>query len=137
MNMNIVFIRAAIATAFVGFGLTALHAPPAAADQDVVSMSVDGRAPLQATLLPMLTVVASADNPEALGTVHIANDKALSVTLMPTVSVNTRAPALASTPSSANTPRVVAIDSAVPGLPRIDVERVDATPALRARVMPR
>ncbi len=136
MNMNTVFIRAAIATAFVGLSFTAVRVPQAAA-QDAVSVSVDARAPLQVTLLPMVTVVASAGNPEALGTAHLANDEALSVTLMPTVSVNTRAPALASTPPSANTTRVVAVDSAVSGLPRIDVERVDAAPTLRARVLPR
>lgn len=136
MNMNTVFIRAAIATAFVGLSFTAVRMPKAAA-QDVVSMSVDARAPLQATLLPMINVVTSASNPDALGTTRIANDGPLSVTLMPTVSVNARAPALASTPPSVNTARIVAVDSAVSGLPRVDVERVDATPALHARVLPR
>ncbi|MEO7326172.1 MAG: hypothetical protein ABIW82_15205 [Dokdonella sp.] len=137
MSMNTVFIRAAIATAFVGFGVSAIHVPQAAAAQDVVSMSVDARAPLQATLLPTLSIVANAANPEALGTARIVNDEVLSVTLMPTVYVSTRAQAFASALSPADTSRVVAVDVAVPGLPRIDVERADATPALRARVMPR
>ncbi|MEO6687578.1 MAG: hypothetical protein ABIS07_03120 [Dokdonella sp.] len=137
MNMNTVFIRAALATAIVGFGATAIHVPHAAAAQDVASMSVDARAPLQATLLPMLSIVANAGNPDALGAAHIADGEALSVTLMPTVYVSTRTPALASTLSPAQAVRVVAVDAAAPGLPRIDAERSEVTPTLRARVMPR
>jgi hypothetical protein len=136
MNMNTVFIRAAIAASFVGFGATAIHVPHAAAAQDVVSMSIDARAPLQVTLLPMLSVVADANDPQARSTARIANDEALSVTLMPTVYVHARMPALAAATVPANAVSV-AIDAAVSGLPRIDVERADATPALRARVMPR
>lgn len=137
MNMKPVFIRAAIATAFVGFGVTAIDVPHAAAARDVVSSAVDARAPLQATLLPMLSVFASAANPAALDRARIANDEVLSVTLMPTVYVNTRAPTLAAKTARVDAARVAAADAAVPGLPRIDIERADATPVLRARVMPR
>ncbi|MEO5560287.1 MAG: hypothetical protein ABIO49_10445 [Dokdonella sp.] len=137
MNMKPVFIRAAIATAFVGFGVTAIDVPHVAAAQDAVSIAVDARAPLQATLLPTLSIFASAANPAALGTARIANDEPLSVALMPTVYVNARAPALAATTASADVARFAAADAALPGLPRIDIERADATPVLRARVMPR
>ena len=137
MNLKPVFIRAAVATAFVGFGVTAIDVPHAAAARDVVSTAVDARAPLQATLLPMLSVSASAANPAALGTARIANDEALSVTLMPTVYVNTRAPTLAVITAPVEATRVVAVDVAVPELPRVDIDRVDATPVLHARVMPR
>ncbi|MEO5624439.1 MAG: hypothetical protein ABIQ70_00345 [Dokdonella sp.] len=137
MNMNTVFIRAAIATAFVGFGIAAMHVPHAAAAQDVVSMSVDARAPLQVTLLPTLSVVADANRPEAPGTARIASDEPLSVTLMPTVYVSAHAPALAAMLPRVDPTRVVAVDAAPSGLPHIDVERANTAAALRARVMPR
>lgn len=54
-------------------------------------MSVDPRAPVAATLMPTLHVVADASNPDAEARWHIADEAPLQVTLMPTVRVSARA----------------------------------------------
>jgi hypothetical protein len=137
MNMNTVFIRAAIATAFVGLGFTSVHVPQASAAQDAVSMSVDARAPMHATLLPTISVNGDAGNPDGVGASRVEAGEALSVTLLPTVYVTARLQALVATLHPSNAMPVVAVDYAVPQLPRVSAAHDNATPALRARVMPR
>lgn len=61
------------------------------------TMTVDARAPLQATLLPTVTVIASTTHPDGDATFHVAATQALAVTLMPTVRVTARGAALAVT----------------------------------------
>ena len=61
-----------------------------AACATAATMSVDTRAPIQATLLPEVTVFASSAHPEAASTMRVAATKPLSVTLLPTVHVNQR-----------------------------------------------
>ena len=67
MNMNTVFIRAAIATAMVGVGLASFDVPHATA-RETSAISIDATAPLQATLLPTITVVGSSSHPDASAT---------------------------------------------------------------------
>lgn len=141
MNMNTVFIRAAIATAFVGLGLTSVHVPDAVAAHADVTLSVDARAPLHATLLPMLSVVADVANPDAPATMRMAGDDALPVTLMPTVYVSAQASLLASMQHPQDALAMAAAEAAASGL-RLEAERAhagstDATPALRVSAMPR
>ena len=61
-----------------------------AACAHAATMSVDARAPIQATLLPEVTVFASSARPEAASTMRVAATKPLNVTLLPTVRVNQR-----------------------------------------------
>lgn len=60
------------------------------AGANAATMSVDAGAPIQATLLPEVTVFASSASPEAASTMRVAATKPLSVTLLPTVRVNQR-----------------------------------------------
>ena len=138
MNMNTVFIRAAIATAFVGLGFTSVHVPDAVAAGAGVTMSVDARAPLHATLLPMLSVIADIANPDAPATTRMAGDEALSVTLMPTVYVSAQTPELAAI-QQVQDAFVMAAAKAEAASLRMEAARprVDAAPALRTDAMPR
>lgn len=61
-----------------------------AACANAATMSVDPGAPIQATLLPEVTVVASSFRPDAAPTMRVAATAPLNVTLMPTVRVNQR-----------------------------------------------
>jgi hypothetical protein len=137
VNMNTVFIRAAIATAFVGLGFASVHAPRAAAAHAAVTMSVDARAPLHATLLPAISVFADARNPDAPVASRVTGGEALPVTLMPTVYVSTQRPGLAEALRPQDAIQFVADDEAAPELPRIDAARTDAPLVLRAHAMPR
>ena len=142
MNMNTVFIRAAIATAFVGLGFTSVHVPNAVAAPADVTMSVDARAPLHATLLPMLSVFANTGNPDAPATTRIANDDALSVTLMPTVYVSAQAPQLAAARQVQDVVAMAAATRLEAASLRMDatsqgVDHAEAAPALRVDAMPR
>jgi hypothetical protein len=125
-----------------------------AAAQDVdTSISVDGTAPIRATLLPLVSIDAtqatSESNPAAM---RIADTAPIEVTLLPTVHVTARQePTLATTllPTVRVTPASTALLEAMEvvtsdsgnDLPVID----DATPSttvepplgLRARSMPR
>lgn len=122
-------------------------AAQANAAQDAVTMSVDAAAPVQATLLPEVTVFASQARPAAAATMRVAATAPLRVTLLPTVRVNARAPqqlAVVTLP----TVRVVAqADSAAVdalayhgderNLPRVEGGAVSArVPTFRASLMP-
>ena len=102
MKTRTPLIRAALAMAMVGSAF-ALERVPAAgapgasahflhpcgteATQAGVRMSVDANAPLHATLLPELSVSASASEPDRAVAPKLAAGAALPVTLMPTVHV--------------------------------------------------
>lgn len=89
MNINTVYVRAAMAAAMLG-GFIAVHAPAVLAAPDRSGMSIQARAPLQATLLPTVTVVANAAHAADAG-FHVAAGSALPVTLLPTVYVTASA----------------------------------------------
>jgi hypothetical protein len=59
------------------------------------TMSVEARAPLQATLLPTVTINGNLANPDAEGNWSVANVRPTPVTLMPTVRVTADVEALA------------------------------------------
>ena len=84
MKTRTPLIRAALAMAMVGSAF-ALERVPAA--QPGVRVSVDANAPLHATLLPELSVGASASDPDRAVATKLATTTALPVTLMPTVHV--------------------------------------------------
>ena len=90
MNIRIPLIRAAVATALAAGAFMLSQTPQATAAADPVTMSVDARAPLQATLLPVVSVVADANEPDGAASLHVAATDALPVTLMPTVYVTAR-----------------------------------------------
>jgi hypothetical protein len=101
MNTRTPLIRAAVATALAGGVFLVSQVPQAIAAQASQTMSVEARAPLQATLLPVVSVVADATHPDGVTWMQIASTEALPVTLMPTVFVTARADSLAETmPSS-------------------------------------
>lgn len=77
--MNTRLICSALALVFAG-----------AACANAATMSVDAGAPIQATLLPEVTIVASSARPDVEPTMRIAATAPLSVTLMPTVRVHQR-----------------------------------------------
>jgi len=137
MNMNTVFIRAAIATAMVGIGLASFDVPHATA-RETSAMSVDATAPLQATLLPTVTVVGSASHPDASHTMSVGRDDALSVTLMPTVRIRASITHLvAMQPAQGSAPRVASVVTTLPVLAPVEVARSAAPLVVRVRSMPR
>lgn len=81
--MNTRMLRSALTLALIA---------GAAAHANAATLSVDAGAPIQATLLPEVTVVASSARPYQEPTLHVAATAPLSVTLLPTVHVNARAP---------------------------------------------
>lgn len=142
MNTRISFTRIATAAAIVGCAFVGMHAPRAAA-QDA-AMSIDGAAPLQATLLPTVSVTASRRNPAAEPSLSIADAAPLHVTLLPTVRVTARVVAdlttllpvvrvvaEASSPWRAETQGSGGTTMALP-----DVDSDDGM-AVRSRMMPR
>jgi hypothetical protein len=133
MNMNTVFIRAAIATAMVGVGLASFDVPHAIAQDP--SMSVETRAPLHATLLPTVTVVGDMRNVDADTSAIVASNHSLPVTLMPTVYVHASVAELGARESDAIAARIEA--AVLPTLPPIEVESASAPRVLRVRSMPR
>lgn len=64
--------------------------PWVGAARDEVVMSVDPGAPLQATLMPSVSISASAGRPDRV-TMRIGDESPLAVTLLPAVHVGTRA----------------------------------------------
>ncbi|MFC4818907.1 hypothetical protein [Dokdonella ginsengisoli] len=80
--MNTRMLRSALTLALIA---------GAAAHANAATMSVDAGAPIQATLLPEVTVVASSSRPYQEPTLRVAATAPLSVTLLPTVHVNARA----------------------------------------------
>ena len=102
MKTRTPLIRAALAMAMVGSAFMIERVPAAGAPgasahfphpygsqaaQPSVRMSVDANAPLHATLLPELSVTASASNTDRAVATKLATTAALPVTLMPTVHV--------------------------------------------------
>jgi hypothetical protein len=85
MKTRTPLIRAALAMAMVGSAFAIERVPHAA--QLGAGMSVETTAPLHATLLPELSVSASASDPDLVVATKLAADAALPVTLMPTVHV--------------------------------------------------
>jgi hypothetical protein len=137
MNLNTVFIRAAIATAMVGVGLASFDVPHATATE-TSAMSIDARAPLQATLLPTVTVVGSASQPDTQATMTVASEDALSVTLMPTVRVRASINHLvAMQPAQGGAPHVESVMTTLPVFAPVEVARSVAPLVVRVRSMPR
>ncbi|GAA0710967.1 hypothetical protein [Dokdonella soli] len=97
MNIRTVFIRAAIAAVLLGGFVAITHAPHALAAQDSVTMSVDARAPLHASLLPTVSVVAAATDATATTLLRVAAVESLPVTLLPTVHVTAHVSAFITT----------------------------------------
>jgi hypothetical protein len=85
MKTRTPLIRAALAMAMIGSAFALERVPQAA--QPGVSMSVEANAPLHATLLPELSVGASASDEDLVVASKLAAGAALPVTLMPTVHV--------------------------------------------------
>lgn len=85
-NIRVPLIRAALATALVG-GAFAVLQPVVDAALTSDSVAVEAGAPLQATLLPTVVIVADANHPDVAAMRVIG--EALPVTLMPTVRVST------------------------------------------------
>ena len=85
MNIRTPLIRAALAAAMIGGAFTFGESSIATASP--ASMSIDSSAPVHATLMPELSVVGHAGNPDGDVVSHIAANGALPVTLMPTVHV--------------------------------------------------
>jgi hypothetical protein len=136
MNMNTVFIRAAIATAMVGVGLASFDVPQAAA-QDASAMSVETRAPLHATLLPTVTVVGNTRSADVDTSATVASNDALPVTLMPTVYVRASLTQLIARESNAIAARAEAAAIVLPSFAPIEVDSATAPLVLRVRSMPR
>jgi hypothetical protein len=146
MNTRISFTRIATVAALAGCTFVAVHTPRAQAGE-MDSMSIDGRAPLSATLLPQVTITASMKNPAADPLLSVADAKPLPVTLLPTVRVSARAAANMTTllpvvrvfaqapAASSEEARMVSTDDTVL-LPSIEVDADSAT-TVRGRVMPR
>lgn len=93
MNTNQSLTRITTFVALIGCAFAGAHVAAAAGTQ----MSIDDRAPVQATLLPTLSVVADAANPHAAITWSVADTQPLRVTLMPTIRVTANAEPLAVT----------------------------------------
>jgi hypothetical protein len=85
MKTRTPLIRAALAMAMVGSAFALERVPQAA--QPGAGMSVEATAPLHATLLPELSVSASATVADRPVVSTLATGAALPVTLMPTVHV--------------------------------------------------
>jgi len=153
MNTRTPLIRAALATAFVGCALIFTHLSPASPAHASETMSVDTRAPLHATLLPVVSVFAEATHPGGIVAMRIAATEALPVTLLPTLYVTARSADFSAAPPMrvaaatqrvrAQNPidmRVVADDDGARTLTRADAVRaklVDGAPALRTCMLPR
>ncbi len=82
MNTRYSFRRACTLVAVVAIAATTAHADAAES-----TMSIDTRAPLAVTLLPTVSIVADASNPDAVARWHVADEAPLRMTLMPTVRV--------------------------------------------------
>ncbi len=83
-------IRIAGLAAALACATASVHASDAA-------FSVEARAPLQATLMPTMSIVADANDPSREPTWSVADTAPLAVTLMPTVTVTAQAETLPTT----------------------------------------
>lgn len=147
MKTRMSVIGATLATLFAASAFASTHATDAA-----VSMTIDEGAPIRAILLPVVTLEATPATSEANpAKMRVADTAPLEVTLLPTVRVTAKQPALATTllPTVRVTPASTALlesmeiaeSDAGNDLPIID----DASPStiveqplgLRARSMPR
>lgn len=93
MKARTFLVHNATSAALVGLLLAAFSASAAAQS----TVTLDPRAPLQATLLPEMKVTASASNPHAEPRWSLASTRPVQVTLMPTLTVRADAEALAVT----------------------------------------
>lgn len=91
MNTNTIISRTATTAALIGSLFAAVHANAAE------TMSIDAGVPLQATLLPTVSVTADASNPDGPATWSIAATAPSRVTLMPPVRVTAQSSGLAVT----------------------------------------
>ncbi len=150
MNIRIPLTRAAVATALAATAFAWVHTSPTVPAHAAVSMSLDARAPLHVTLLPVVSVLSDAGQPDDVVTMPMAAPEPLPVTLLPTVHVSALAanfsatPALvaAVTPRTRTTPSVETQSVAQDAGTRVRAEvapmkLADAAPALRTRMLPR
>lgn len=93
MNTSKSQTRIITLVAIIGCAFASAHVAAA----DGTQMSIDDRAPVEATLLPTLSVVADVTNPHAAITWSVAETQPLRVTLMPTLRVTAHAEPLAVT----------------------------------------
>ena len=129
MNTRTPLIRAVLAAALAGSAFMLVHSWHAVPAVAAVSMSVEARAPMHAILLPTVSVVASAGNPDQIVAMRIGSSAPLPVTLMPTVSASARLEDFAAT----STPKTFLTRDE--GATRVELAAM--APALRARGLPR
>ncbi len=113
MSSRTSLIRISTLVTLIGFALAGAHASA----QDDAVMTVDAGAPLQATLMPTVSVVADATRPDAEARWSVADTRPLRVTLMPTVRVTAQVETLAVTTlptvrihAKAHAPAAIALD---------------------------
>ena len=130
MNTRYSFRRACTLVAVVAIAATTAHADAAES-----TMSIDTRAPLAVTLLPTVSIVADASNPDAVARWHVADEAPLRMTLMPTVRVSAQAAPLALT--HLPTVRVTATESEIAAATRTAIASTRAfdADAFAARTM--
>jgi hypothetical protein len=141
MKTRMSVIGATFAMLFAGSAFGFVHSAE-------VSMTIDDAAPVRATLLPTVSVEASAKDP-GHAAMRIADVAPLEVTLLPTVHVTARgAPDLATTllptvrvtapaATASQDEDVADIVAEVPDLPSADAPDVASPHGLRAGTMPR
>ncbi len=146
MNTRTPLIRAALAATLVGAAFTFTQTATVIPANAAVSMSVDARAPLHATLLPVVSVFADATDPDGIVAMRIAATEALPVTLLPTVYVSarledfTRVAFAARYAQAHRTTQANVAPSHASAFTHDDAARVelaDVAPALRMRKLPR
>jgi hypothetical protein len=146
MSTQFHFLRNAIALTLATFAMAQANAA-----QDATTMTVDDTAPLQATLLPTVSITGDSANPYAEPRMSVASTAPLGVTLLPTVRVTATAPELAAVVLP--TVRVVAQayiepkaeavayrgndEAGAARLQRLEGAAIEHEMPLRARVMPR
>lgn len=123
MNTRTPLIRATVVTALAAVAFAFVHSSPRLPARTAVSMSIDARAPLQAILLPVVSVFADSSNSGEIVAMRVAASEALPVTLLPTVYIGAHVEDFAATPKPAAHSR--------------RAEFADATPVLRTRLLPR
>ena len=123
MNTRTSLIRVSTFVALIG--CAAVSAQVFAREEAV--MTIDDRAPLRATLMPTVSVLADAAHPDAATTWSVAATRPQRVTLMPTMRVTAQAESLAVTlmPTITVTAQVDAI--AATALPDVRVNPIRAS----------
>ncbi len=130
MNTRTSLIRMSTFAALIGCALAGSHV---AAQEAAVS--IEDRAPLQATLLPTVSVVADATRPDAQPSWSIAATRPQRVTLMPTLRISAQAEPLAVTLMPTITVTAKAESLAAVSQPEVDayaIARADTARATRA-----